>query len=284
MELEHDDVCLETYRYLYDRELLAGKVAFITGGGSGIGFRITELLMRHGCDTVIASRNLGKLQESAARLEEATHKRCVPLQVDVRKYETVQKAIADTLKTFGKVDILVNSAAGNFLCPASALSANGFKTVMEIDALGTFNMCKAVYDSYFHDHGGIIVNISATLHYTGKTLQVHAGSAKAAIDAMTKHLAVEWGAKSIRVNCIAPGPIEGTEGMRKLGGKSKQNKDALATLIPLQRLGTRTEMAEAVLFLASPLSSYITGTVIVADGGEWLVTGNAQYAAAKSLL
>ncbi|XP_036873375.1 peroxisomal 2,4-dienoyl-CoA reductase [(3E)-enoyl-CoA-producing] isoform X4 [Manis javanica] len=156
-------------------------------------------------------------------------------------------------------------AAGNFLCPASVLSFNAFKTVMDIDALGTFNVSR--------DHGGVIVNITATLGTRGQVLQVHAGSAKAAVDAMTRHLAVEWGPQNIRVNSLAPGPISGTEGFRRLGGsQASTSMDVLAS--PLRRLGNKTEVAHSALYLASPLASYVTGAVLVVDGGAWLTFPN----------
>ncbi|KAJ8364160.1 hypothetical protein SKAU_G00129910 [Synaphobranchus kaupii] len=253
-DVETDD-CMTTYTYIYSPDLLRDHVAFITGGGSGIGFRITEVLMRHGCDTVIASRNLERLTEAAKKLSDATGRRCLAQSMDVRQPETIFTAVEETLKEFGRIDILINNAAGNFLCPATSLSFNAFKTVMEIDTMGTFNTSKVVFEKWFKDHGGSIVNISATLGYKGQALQVHAGSAKAANDAMTKHLAVEWGPSGVRVNTLAPGPISGTEGFRRLGGMSAESSGAFQT-IPLQRAGNKTEMAHGVLFLASRASSY----------------------------
>ncbi|KAG9276160.1 peroxisomal 2,4-dienoyl-CoA reductase [(3E)-enoyl-CoA-producing] [Astyanax mexicanus] len=267
------DECLSSYSHIYSPDLLKDKVAFVTGGGSGIGFRIAEILMRHGCDTVIASRNLEKLAEAAKKLTSATGRHCLPLQMDVRQPETITVAVDEMLKEFGRVDILINNAAGNFLCPATSLSFNGFKTVLEIDTMGTFNTSKVLYEKWFKDHGGSIVNISATLGYRGQALQVHAGSAKAANDAMTKHLAVEWGPSGVRVNTVAPGPISGTEGYRRLGGSFAENAGAFRS-IPLQRAGNKTEMAHAVLFLASRAASYVTGATVVADGGAWLTSTN----------
>ncbi|XP_018590409.1 peroxisomal 2,4-dienoyl-CoA reductase [(3E)-enoyl-CoA-producing] isoform X3 [Scleropages formosus] len=230
--------------------------------------------MRHGCDAVIGSRNLEKLIQASKKLTAATGRHCLPLALDVRQPETVIAAIEEALKEFGKIDILVNNAAGNFLCPATSLSFNAFRTVMEIDTMGTFNTSKVVYEKWFKDHGGCIVNISATLGYRGQALQVHAGSAKAANDAMTRHLAVEWGPSGVRVNSLAPGPISGTEGYRRLGGLSAQTSGMFET-IPLQRAGSKTEMAHGVLFLASQASSYVTGACLVADGGSWLTSANS---------
>ncbi|NXX78858.1 DECR2 reductase, partial [Urocolius indicus] len=268
------DECLREYRHLFSPDILAGQVALVTGGGSGIGFRVAEIFMRHGCRTVIASRNLQRVSEASKKLEAATGQQCLPLCMDVRQPQTIVAAVEAALKRFERIDILVNGAAGNFLCPASALSFNAFKTVIDIDTIGTFNTSKVLFEKYFRDHGGVIVNITATLSYRGQALQVHAGSAKAAIDAMTRHLAVEWGPNNVRVNSLAPGPITGTEGYRRLGGKFAEEGKHFAE-IPLQRAGNKTEIAHSSLFLASPLSSYVTGTTLVVDGGSWLTSANS---------
>ena len=269
-EVDGDD-CLKSYQYVFEKDLLKDKVALITGGGSGIGFRITELFMRHGCKTAIASRKLDRVKKAAEKLEKTTGVRCLPLQVDVRNPAQLQEVLSDILSHFGRLDILVNNAAGNFLCPAESLSYNAFKTVMEIDTFGTFNTTKAAFEKHFKNHGGSIINISSTLQYKGSILQTHAGSAKAAIDAMTRHLAVEWGPKGIRVNGIAPGPIAGTEGFKRIGGEDAKKA---ARNIPLMRMGYKTEIAECAVFLASDASSYITGTVQIVDGGSWMCGAN----------
>ncbi|EHH60015.1 Peroxisomal 2,4-dienoyl-CoA reductase, partial [Macaca fascicularis] len=206
----------------------------------------------------------------------------------LRAPPAVMAAVDQALKEFGRIDILINCAAGNFLCPAGALSFNAFKTVMDIDTGGTFNVSRALRPCVLQDHGGVIVNITATLGNRGQALQVHAGSAKAAVDAMTRHLAVEWGPQNIRVNSLAPGPISGTEGLRRLGGP-QASLSTKVTVSPLQRLGNKTEIAHSVLYLASPLASYVTGAVLVADGGAWLtfpndVKGLADFASFSSKL
>ncbi|XP_009990767.1 PREDICTED: peroxisomal 2,4-dienoyl-CoA reductase, partial [Tauraco erythrolophus] len=207
-------------------------------------------------------RNLQRVSEASKKLVAAA----LPLSVDVRQPQTIVAAVDEALKEFKRIDILVNGAAGNFLCPASALSFNAFKTVIDIDTIGTFNTSKVLFEKYFRDHGGVIVNITATLSYRGQALQVHA-------DAMTRHLAVEWGPNNIRVNSLAPGPITGTEGYRRLGGKFAEEASLFDT-IPLQRAGNKTEIAHSTLYLASPLSSYVTGTTLVVDGGSWLTSAN----------
>ncbi|KAB0383372.1 hypothetical protein FD755_005289 [Muntiacus reevesi] len=268
-----EDDCLPEYHHLFCPDLLQDKVAFITGGGSGIGFRIAEIFMRHGCHTVIASRSLPRVSMAARKLATATGQRCLPLSLDVRAPLAIAAAVEQALREFGKIDILINCAAGNFLCPASALSSNAFKTVMDIDTMGTFNMSRVLYEKFFRDHGGVIVNITATLGTRGQVLQVHAGSAKAAVDAMTRHLAVEWGPQNIRVNSLAPGPISGTEGLRRLGAPQASLR-AKVLASPLQRLGNKTEIAHSALFLASPLASFVTGALLVVDGGTWLTFPN----------
>ena len=252
----------------FNPNLLHGKVAFITGGGSGIGRAIVQRFLEHGADAVIASRNKERLDAAAAELQSATGRRCLAVQADVREPEQVEAAVDQALQTFGRLDIVVNNAAGNFLAPAAALSYKGFATVHGIDTLGTFNVTKAAFSKWLKSHGGAVINISATLQYTGTPFQVHAGSAKAAIDAMTRHLAVEWGPAGIRVNGIAPGPIDDTEGMKRLAPGTL--KDKLARQIPLGRFGRAEEIADMALFLASDAASYVTGAIFVVDGGAWL--------------
>lgn len=267
------DECLKSYDSIFKPNLLEGKVALITGGGSGIGFRIAEVFMRHGCDTAIASRRLEKVEDSSKKLQNATGRTCLPISLDVRDPSKVESCVDTVIERMGKIDILINSAAGNFLADVESLSYNAFKTVIDIDTIGTFNCSKAVFEKYFKQNGGNIINITATLHYKGDALQTHAGSAKAAVDAMTKHMAVEYGPNGVRVNGIAPGPIGGTVGMSKLGGESKIMKQIIQG-IPLQRFGQKCEIADTTMFLASNAAAYVTGTVFVVDGGYWLTSVN----------
>jgi len=185
----------------------------------------------------------------------------------VRNSEEVEKAIAATVERFGKVDIVVNGAAGNFLCAAEELSPNGFGTVVDIDLKGSFNVCRAAFDQ-LKQHRGLILNIISTLHYLGTPMQLHVSAAKAGVDALTKNLAVEWGRYGIRVNAIAPGPIGDTEGMKRL--VPEPIKDKLKGRIPLGRFGLIEDIENAAVFLCSNAASYINGAVLVVDGGHWL--------------
>jgi len=178
----------------------------------------------------------------------------------------------------GAIDIVVNSAAGNFLAPASQLSPNGFRTVMDIDANGTFNVCRAAFDRSLRDRGGVVLNISATLHYAATPLQIHASAAKAAVDAITRTLAVEWGPLGVRVVGLAPGPIDGTEGMSRLAPGDARERAIGA--IPLRRFGSIEEMATMAVFLVSEGASYVSGETVVADGGAWLGSSAALWTGA----
>jgi len=253
---------------VFRNDILEGKVAFVTGGGSGICMGITRALMEHGAHAAIVGRKVDRLSAAAKELESSTGRACVAVPCDVRDGAAVEAALRATLDRFGRIDIVVNGAAGNFLAPASQLSYNGFRTVLDIDAMGTFNVSRASFDAYLRDHGGVILNISATLHYGATPLQIHASAAKAAVDSMTRTLAVEWASMGIRVNGIAPGPIDETEGMSRLApGDMKQR---MIDSIPIKRFGRIDEIASLAVFLCSDAASLIHGTTIVADGGAWM--------------
>lgn len=253
---------------VFKDDILAGKVAFVTGGGSGICKGITAAFLAHGASAAIVGRNEARLTAAAEELSGATGSECIATPADVRDPQRVEAAIDATLARFGRIDIVVNGAAGNFLCPASQLSYNGFKTVMDIDALGTWNVSRAAFEKRLRDHGGQIMNISATLHYAATPLQTHAAAAKAAVDSLTRSLALEWGSLGIRVNAIAPGPIDDTEGMTRLAPPDMKEK--LEKAVPLGRFGRIDDIAHAALFLSSAAASYVHGEVFVVDGGAWL--------------
>ncbi len=247
--------------------ILQGKVAFVTGGGTGITGGVARALASKGARLAITSRKEENLIPMKQFIDENGGE-CLAVAADVRDYAAVESAIAKTIEHFGRIDIVVNGAAGNFLCQAEQLSANGFGTVVDIDTKGTFNVCRAAFDALKSSNGQII-NISATLHYLATPMQIHVSAAKAAVDAITRNLSVEWGRYGIRVNGIAPGPIEDTEGMKRL--LMPELKEKLMRKIPLGRFGKIADIENAALFLASDAASYINGVTLVVDGGSWLL-------------
>src|SRR4029077_2639690 len=199
---------------MYQPNLLENRVALITGGGTGICRGIALAFAKHGCDVAITSRKLEHLEPTRAELR-ALGVRAVAKAADVRDPAAVNDAVSTVVSELGRLDILINGAAGNFICLAENLSPNGFGTVVDIDLKGTFNVSRAALP-VLKARGGSVINISATLPYLGTVGQSHAAAAKAGIDSLTRTLAVEWGPHGIRVNGIAPGPIDGTEGVRRL--------------------------------------------------------------------
>jgi peroxisomal 2,4-dienoyl-CoA reductase len=251
---------------VFQHGILNDRVAFITGGGTGITGGVARALSEAGASVVLVSRNAEHLEPAAAAIN-ANGGKAFAVVADVRKPDEVEQAIARAVEKFGKIDILVNGAAGNFLCSADQLSPNGFGAVVDIDLKGTFHVCRAAF-SQLKEHGGQILNISATLHYLGTPMQLHVSAAKAGVDALTRNLAVEWGRHGIRVNAIAPGPIEDTEGMKRL--VPEPIKEKLKKNIPLGRFGRIADIEHAAVFLCSEAASFINGAVIVVDGGQWL--------------
>ena len=259
---------------------LDGQVALVTGGGTGIGFGIAELLSALGAHAVLASRKVEHLEPAVERLR-AAGGAASAVQVDVRDADRVKAMVAEVHAQHGRIDVLVNNAAGNFYAPSETMSANAWRSVVEIDLYGTFFCSQAVAPLMRQQGGGRIVSISMTLHYRGWPLMAHATAAKAGVDALTRTLAVEWAPHGIRVNAVAPGPIP-TEGVRKafaaptgsgvpdLFAVEKAMGDYARQAIPLQRWGSPADVANMVAFLASPAGDWITGGIFVVDGGEWL--------------
>lgn len=252
--------------------ILKGRVAFVTGGGTGITGGVARAFAEAGASVALVSRSIEHLEPAAkaindARASDQNIGEALGVAADVRNFEEIEEAILATLVRFGKIDIVVNGAAGNFLSPAEALSPNGFGTVVDIDLKGTFNVCRAAF-AQLKEHRGQILNISATLHYVGTPMQLHVSAAKAGVDALTRNLAVEWGRYGIRVNGIAPGPIEDTEGMKRL--VPEPVKEKLLKNIPLGRFGRISDIEKTALFLCSDAASFINGAILVVDGGQWL--------------
>jgi peroxisomal 2,4-dienoyl-CoA reductase len=249
--------------------LLTGRVALVTGGGTGITGGIARALAEAGARVCLVSRKIEHLEPAAEAIRESGGK-AIAIPADVRDMQDVERAVAGAVEQFGKLDILINGAAGNFLCRAEELSPNGFGTVVDIDLKGTFNVCRAGF-AELKKNGGVIINISATLHYLGTPMQLHVSAAKAGVDALTQNLAVEWGRYGIRVNAIAPGPIEDTEGMARL--VPPEIKERLRKRIPMGRFGRIRDIEQSAVFLCSDAASFINGAVLVVDGGQWLSSG-----------
>lgn len=252
--------------------LLAGKHALITGGGSGINLGIAQSFAAHGCAVTILGRNLEKAQ-NAARGIEAAGGRALGVSADVRDFAALQAAAQAGVEAFGPLDIVVCGAAGNFPAPVDGISPNGFKSVVDIDLLGTYNTIKACAP-HLRVPGGNILSISA--YGVPVPLQAHVVAAKAGVDALTQTLAAEWGLRGVRVNAIVPGPIDGTEGMARLAPDEKTRRQFTAT-VPLGRFGVPQDIANAALFLVSDAASYITGVILPVDGGQNMLGGAPQY-------
>lgn len=251
----------------FKSDLLAGKVAFVAGGSSGINLCIAQRLAEAGAKVGIMSRNAERV---AAAVETITigdrHAMAVP--ADVRDYSAVEEALNKVYKTYGEIDIVISGAAGNFVSSALAMSANAFKTVIDIDLLGTFNVFRASY-AFLRKPGASLIAISAGQGSHAMMLQSHACAAKAGINMLTKCLAMEWGPAGVRVNAVSPGPTAGTEGMARLAA-SPEAEAALTAKIPLRRYGEKREIADMILFLATDNAAYVTGAIFDCDGGASL--------------
>ena len=252
--------------HTFDSHLLKDRVALITGGGTGICRGIALAFAQHGCHVAITSRKMEHLEPTVDELR-GIGVRALASAADVRDPAAVGETVAAVVAELGRLDILINGAAGNFVCLAENLSPNGFGTVVDIDLKGTFNASRAALP-HLKARGGSVINISATLPYLGTMGQSHAAAAKAGIDSLTRTLAVEWGPFGIRVNGIAPGPIDGTEGVRRL--TSEASREQAVRTCPMGRLGTTDDIANAALYLCSDAASYVNGVTLVVDGGLWL--------------
>lgn len=253
-------------------DALKGKVIIVTGGGSGLGKAMTTYFLELGAKVAITSRDIEKLQNTAKELEEKTGGTCLPIACDVRHYDQVENMLQQVLSAFGKVDVLLNNAAGNFISPTERLSANAFDTIIDIVLKGSKN-CTLALGKHWIDKGEknkTVLNIVTTYAWTGSGYVVPSATAKAGVLAMTRSLAVEWAKYGIRMNAIAPGPFP-TKGAwdRLLPGELKDQFE-ITKQVPLRRVGDHQELANLAAYLVSDFSQYINGEVVTIDGGEWL--------------
>jgi NAD(P)-dependent dehydrogenase (short-subunit alcohol dehydrogenase family) len=244
--------------------MFEGRTALVTGGGSGINQRIAERLAEQGASVGLVGRTQAKLDAVAAGITDAGG-RAAGFSADVRDYDAMLRSAAATHQQFGEISIVICGAAGNFPALANAMSANAFKSVIDIDLLGTFNTCKAAYE-HIDAAGASIVTISAPQAVQAMVMQSHVCAAKAGVDMLTRTLALEWGPLGIRVNGVIPGAVADTEGMDRLA-PAGPIRDALAGHLPLRRVATKDDIADMVVFLCSDAAKYVTGAIIPCDGG-----------------
>ena len=257
---------------------LCDKVIVVTGGGSGLGKAMTKYFLELGAKVAITSRDFNKLVLTATELEKETGGICLPVACDVRHYDQVILMQQEVLKKFGKIDVLLNNAAGNFISPTERLSANAFDTIIDIVLKGSKN-CTLAFGKHWiaeKQNNCTVLNIVTTYAFTGSGYVVPSATAKAGVLAMTRSLAVEWAKYGIRMNAIAPGPFP-TKGAwdRLLPGELAEKFD-MTKKVPLRRVGDHQELANLAAYLVSDFSSYINGEVIVIDGGEW-IQGAGQF-------
>jgi NAD(P)-dependent dehydrogenase (short-subunit alcohol dehydrogenase family) len=247
----------------------AGQAVFVAGGTSGINLGIALGFARAGARVAVMSRNPEKVEAAVAQLR-AAGAEALGAAADVRDYAATEAALKAAHEAFGDLDVLVSGAAGNFPAPALGMSANGFKSVIDIDLLGSFHVLRAAHP-FLRKPGASVINISAPQAESPMPMQAHVCAAKAGVDMLTRVLAMEWGRDGIRINSIIPGPIDETEGMARLA-PTPQARALVQRSVPLGRMGTADDIARACRLLSSPLAAYITGTVLPVDGG-WSLGG-----------
>jgi NAD(P)-dependent dehydrogenase (short-subunit alcohol dehydrogenase family) len=261
----------------------SGQNVFVAGGTSGINLGIALAFVEAGARVAVLSRSQDKVDAAVAKLKAARDgAEAIGFAADVREHAAVEAALAKTKETFGELDVLVSGAAGNFPAPAVGISPKGFRSVVEIDLLGTFHVLRAALP-HMKQPGGSIINITAPQSYVAMEMQMHVCAAKAGVDMVTRVAAMEWGPLGVRVNSVSPGPIADTEGMNRLA-PTEELRAIVTDSVPLKRCGTARDIANCCMWLASPMASYVTGAVIPVDGGWALGGASSSVASMKKAL
>ena len=254
---------------MFDKELLNDKSIIVTGGGTGLGKSMATRFAELGANLVITSRRQEVIDKTAEELRDHGGK-VQAIACDVRDPEQVNDMVSQTVDEFGKIDILLNNAAGNFISPTEDLSPNAFKTIVDIVLNGTFNCTQAAGKVMREKDGGVILNIVTTYAWTGSGYVVPSASAKAGVLAMTRSLAVEWAKYGIRTLAIAPGPFPTKGAWSRLAPPGLGIEKKMRNRVPLKRVGEHIELANLASYLVSDQAAYINGEVVTIDGGEWL--------------
>jgi len=252
-------------------DALKGKVILVTGGGTGLGKSMTRYFLELGAQVVISSRKLEVLEKTAKELEQATGGIVLPVACDVRKYPEVESVLQQAMDKFGKIDVLVNNAAGNFISPTERLSHKAFDTIVGIVLQGSYNCTLAIGKHWIEQkQPGTVLNIVTTYAWTGSAYVVPSAISKAGVLAMTRSLAVEWAKYKIRSNAIAPGPFPTKGAWDRLFPENLREKFDMAKKVPVGRSGEHQELANLAAYLVSDFSAFMNGEVVTLDGGEWL--------------
>lgn len=251
----------------FSKDLLKGKVAVVTGGGTGIGVVVARELAAHGADVVLASRDGARLDEAAKSIAAATGRRALGVSTDVSEIDSVKALFEKVDAEFGKVDILINGAAANFVRPTEVLTSVRWRKVIDIVLNGTFHCSLEAGKRMLKRGEGSIVSLIASYAWTGAPGFAPSASAKAGVLALTRTLGVEWAPRGVRVNAVCPGLIDTPQSRERLWPEPWM-RETLLEGVPSRKFGTEGDVASAVLYLVAPETGYVSGEVLTVDGGS----------------